>query len=234
MTRAIFIAAAICILSVNMLAQSTTDKGMKMPNDHYIGDVYIKPLDRNDKFMTTKIEFAAGAANHWHCHPDAEQTMFVLSGTSLYQEDGGPVVVLKPGDQVTSRPNVKHWNGAAAHEGTVVLTISKISGASHVEWLGKVENPIPSAPTAQPGSMLIRISEIEVYPQHLDEYMNYALAVGETSVRDEPGVIAIFPMVQQRDSTQVRIVEIYRDQEAYKAHIATPTSKPTSKAHCTW
>ncbi len=69
--------------------------------------------------------------------------------------------------------------------------------------------------------MLIRISEIEVYPEYLDEYLSYALTVGETSVREEPGVVAIFPMVTQRDSCQVRIVEIYRDQEAYKAHIAT-------------
>lgn len=69
--------------------------------------------------------------------------------------------------------------------------------------------------------MLIRISEIEVYPEYLSEYMTYALTVGETSVREEPGVIAIFPMVTKRDSTQIRIVEIYRDQEAYKAHIAS-------------
>lgn len=69
--------------------------------------------------------------------------------------------------------------------------------------------------------MLIRISEIEVLPEYLSEYMKYALTVGETSVREEPGVIAIFPMVQQRDSTQIRIIEIYRDQEAYKAHIAS-------------
>lgn len=69
--------------------------------------------------------------------------------------------------------------------------------------------------------MLIRISEIEVYPEHLTEYMKFALTVGETSVHEEPGVIAIFPMVQKRDSTQIRIIEIYRDQEAYKAHIAS-------------
>ena len=70
-------------------------------------------------------------------------------------------------------------------------------------------------------NMLIRISEIEIYPEYLTEYMKFALTVGETSVREEPGVIAIFPMVQKRDSTQVRIIEIYHDQEAYKAHIAS-------------
>lgn len=70
-------------------------------------------------------------------------------------------------------------------------------------------------------SMLVRISEIEVYPEYLDEYLTYALNVGATSVRKEPGVIAIYPMMQQRDSCQVRILEIYADREAYRHHITT-------------
>ena len=69
--------------------------------------------------------------------------------------------------------------------------------------------------------MLVRISEIEVYPGHLQEYLAFARTVGETSVREEPGVIAIFPMTQQRDSCQIRILEIYADREAYERHIAT-------------
>lgn len=69
--------------------------------------------------------------------------------------------------------------------------------------------------------MLVRISEIEVYPEYLDEYLKFALTVGATSVREEPGVIAIYPMVQQRDSCQIRILEIYASQEDYRYHIGT-------------
>lgn len=69
--------------------------------------------------------------------------------------------------------------------------------------------------------MLVRISEIEVYPEYQDEYLKFALTVGATSVREEPGVIAIYPMVQQRDSCQIRILEIYASQEAYRYHIGT-------------
>lgn len=69
--------------------------------------------------------------------------------------------------------------------------------------------------------MLIRISEIEVYPQYLQDYLKYALTVGATSVKEEPGVICIYPMQQKRDSCQIRILEIYADEEAYKHHIAT-------------
>ncbi|MDR2921702.1 MAG: antibiotic biosynthesis monooxygenase [Tannerella sp.] len=72
-----------------------------------------------------------------------------------------------------------------------------------------------------PGDMLVRISEIEVYPEYLDEYLKFALTVGATSVREEPGVIAIYPMIQQRDSCQIRILEIYASQEAYRYHIGT-------------
>ena len=69
--------------------------------------------------------------------------------------------------------------------------------------------------------MLVRISEIEVYRRYLQDYLSFALTVGETSVREEPGVIAIFPMVQQRDSCQIRIIEIYANMEAYRHHITT-------------
>lgn len=78
-------------------------------------------------------------------------------------------------------------------------------------------------PSPEPArEMLVRISEIEVYPDYLDEYLKFALRVGATSVREEPGVIAIYPLIQQRDSCQIRILEIYADQEAYRHHIGTP------------
>lgn len=69
--------------------------------------------------------------------------------------------------------------------------------------------------------MLVRISKIEIYPEYFNEYITAAMNVGATSVREEPGVIAIFPMIQQRDSCQVRILEIYADMDAYRHHITT-------------
>ncbi len=68
-------------------------------------------------------------------------------------------------------------------------------------------------------TMIVRISEIEVYPEHLKEYLEFAHNVGATSVREEPGVICIYPMQQLRDSCQIRILEIYASQEAYQHHI---------------
>ena len=77
------------------------------------------------------------------------------------------------------------------------------------------------APDSLESEMLVRISEIEVYPEYLDEYLAFARNVGAESVRKEPGVICIYPMIQKRDSCQIRILEIYAGQEAYKEHIAS-------------
>ena len=70
-------------------------------------------------------------------------------------------------------------------------------------------------------TMIFRISEIEVYPEYLKEYLEFAHNVGATSVKEEPGVICIYPMQQLRNDCQIRILEIYASQEAYQQHIKT-------------
>ena len=69
---------------------------------------------------------------------------------------------------------------------------------------------------------IFRIAEIEVKPEFLDAYLAAAGDVGATSVREEPGVLCIFPMQDAEKPTSIRIVEIYRDEAAYQAHLATP------------
>lgn len=70
-------------------------------------------------------------------------------------------------------------------------------------------------------SLMVRIAEIEVYPEHLHAYLEAAAEVGSTSVHEEPGVVCIFPMQMRDDSTQIRIIEIYRSPEAYESHLHT-------------
>ena len=69
---------------------------------------------------------------------------------------------------------------------------------------------------------VVRIAEIEVHPEWIDAYLEAAGAVGAESVAKEPGVICIFPMQKKESPTSIRIVEIYRSEEAYKSHLATP------------
>lgn len=70
-------------------------------------------------------------------------------------------------------------------------------------------------------NMLIRISEIEVHSQYLEEYLFAAKNVGATSVKEEPGVVCIYPMQMKRDSCQIRILEIYASESAYREHIVS-------------
>ncbi|UIR57707.1 antibiotic biosynthesis monooxygenase [Sphingobacterium sp. SRCM116780] len=75
---------------------------------------------------------------------------------------------------------------------------------------------------AQKKDMLIRISEIEIYPEHLTAYKVILQEEAEASMKLEAGVVAIFPMYQKEDSTQIRIVEIYNGNKAYQSHLKTP------------
>ena len=82
--------------------------------------------------------------------------------------------------------------------------------------------------------MIFRIAEIEVYPENLPEYLAAAKAVGAESVAKEPGVVCIFPMQKKEHPTQIRIVEIYRDETAYKAHLETPHFKAYKEGTLDW
>ncbi|MBQ3832221.1 MAG: antibiotic biosynthesis monooxygenase [Bacteroidales bacterium] len=69
--------------------------------------------------------------------------------------------------------------------------------------------------------MIVRIAEIEVYPEYLSEYLDFAEEVDRLSVEREPGVICLFPMQDPADSCQIRILEIYANKEAYQSHLQT-------------
>jgi quinol monooxygenase YgiN len=70
--------------------------------------------------------------------------------------------------------------------------------------------------------MLVRISEIEIHANYLEEYKAILKEEAEASVRLEPGVIAIFPMFEKENPTQIRILEIYASREAYESHLKSP------------
>ncbi|WP_418359692.1 putative quinol monooxygenase [Sphingobacterium detergens] len=73
----------------------------------------------------------------------------------------------------------------------------------------------------QQNEIMVRVSEIEIHPEHLEKYKEILKVEAEASVRLEAGVIAIFPMFQKDRPTQVRILEMYKDKQAYQAHLKT-------------
>ena len=76
--------------------------------------------------------------------------------------------------------------------------------------------------SAQSKNMMIRLSEIEIDSNYLKEYNAILQEESRASVKLEAGVIAIYPMYQKESPTQIRILEIYSNRQAYEAHLKTP------------
>ena len=79
-----------------------------------------------------------------------------------------------------------------------------------------------SVASAQEHQMMVRIAEVEIDPQYLEEYKAILREEAAASMRLEPGVLSIFPMSLKDTPTQVRILEIYASREAYESHLQTP------------
>ncbi len=78
-----------------------------------------------------------------------------------------------------------------------------------------------NVPLRQYGERIVRLAEIEVVPEYLEEYLAYAKEVGVTSVKVEPGVLTLFSMQTKEDPCKIYILEIYADKEAYQSHLQT-------------
>ena len=102
----------------------------------------------------------------------------------------------------------------------VLMVLDGEAGEEHAVQLRKVTDEEFTSPVTSE-TMIVRIAEIEVYPEYLEEYLSFANEVDRLSVEREPGVICLFPMQSAEDSTQIRILEIYASDAAYQAHLKT-------------
>jgi quinol monooxygenase YgiN len=76
--------------------------------------------------------------------------------------------------------------------------------------------------TSLPLTTVVRIAELRIAPEHLAGYTVAVRKEMEISVRDEPGVLAIYSVADKADPASLRFFEIYADQSAYESHIASP------------
>ena len=90
----------------------------------------------------------------------------------------------------------------------------------NAEWLLGLSSDKPTAKKHE-DTMLVRIAEIEVHPEHLEAYLTAAIEIQQKSLAEEPGVLCLFPNQMKENSTQIRILEIYASQQAYQHHIQT-------------
>ena len=88
--------------------------------------------------------------------------------------------------------------------------------------LSSCGNPNQSNKKLDMQEMMIRMSEIEIDSNYLQEYNAILKEEAEASVRLESGVVSIYPMYQKSNPTQLRILEIYANRAAYESHLKTP------------
>lgn len=191
------------------------------PAEFNTGIVHISLLSKSPTQLTTNFFFEQGSRNSWHYHPKAQQVLMVLSGEGYYQEEGSAKRLIRKGDVIVTAPDVRHWNGATPYSSIECMTVSDIvEGEQHAVQLRKVTDEEFTAPSSAQG-MLVRIAEIEVYPQYLSDYLAAAKEIQEQSLANEPDVLCLFPTQMKEDANRFRILEIYASQEAYQHHIQT-------------
>jgi len=72
---------------------------------------------------------------------------------------------------------------------------------------------------------LVRIAELEIDPDQLPAYRDALKKEIATSIRIEPGVLKLYAVSVRDQPSQIRILEVYRDQAAYESHLQTPHFK---------
>ena len=80
------------------------------------------------------VEFEAGARTAWHTHPKG-QTLIIISGKGLVQNEGGDIQQMLPGNVITIPPNTRHWHGAAPDSSMSHIAISTPDNGETVTWM---------------------------------------------------------------------------------------------------
>ena len=76
---------------------------------------------------------------------------------------------------------------------------------------------------------IVRIAELEIYPDHLEAYKVALKEEITASIRTEPGVLTLYAVSVKGHPEQIRLFEIYRDAASYQAHLQSPHFKKYKK-----
>src|SRR5262245_7213626 len=95
----------------------------------------------------------------------------------------------------------------------------------NAKWLSNIGGVVLAlslsgvAAAEEPRVPFVRIAELEIEPAQLEAYKVTVKEEMETSVRVEPGVLAIYAIAEKDNPTKLRFFEMYADEAAYKAHV---------------
>lgn len=85
--------------------------------------------------------------------------------------------------------------------------------------------PILSVHADAKSKPVVRLARLEINETQLELYKAALKEEIETSIRAEPGVLALNAVSEKENPTHITILEIYADDAAYNAHLETPHFK---------
>lgn len=200
-------------LSINLVSSEM------LPKADYVGSVSGASVDKSQVF-----------AYHWGKNGtpviDASPLTMECNVVDIFETDGFDNFICSVTNTYAT-PDVLDNDGKLDYTKLkpVLFEFPTYSYLATGEVIGKCLNldKQPGMCAKQPMSVdgIVRLSKIEVYPQFLDEYMKYAVEVGEISLRKEPGVLTMYAVSEKENPCMVTILETYASREAYEKHIAS-------------
>ncbi len=117
--------------------QQTSQEG---PEDRFTGRARLQqiavPEPPGAVTHVVRVRFDPAARTAWHRHPRG-QILYILSGTGLVQERGGPIHRVRAGTVVITPPNAEHWHGAAPNTFMTHLAVQDVDE----DWLDAYWGP---------------------------------------------------------------------------------------------
>ena len=200
-------------LSVNLVSREM------LPKADYVGSVSGASVDKSGVF-----EY------HWGENGtpviDASPLAMECDVVDIYETEGFDNFVCSIANTYAA-PDVLGADGKLDYTRLkpVLFEFPTYSYLATGEIIGKCLNldKQPSMCAKQPmtASGIVRLSKVEVYPQYLEEYMQYATEVGEISLRTEPGVLTMYAVSEKENPCKITILETYASRDAYDRHIAS-------------
>ena len=187
------------IIESKKLSVNLVDRKM-LPKADYVGSVSGASVDKSGVF-----DF------HWGENGtpviDASPLTMECDVVDIYKSDGFDNFICSIANTYAA-PDVLDADGKLDYTRLkpVLFEFPTYSYIATGEIIGKCRNldkqPGMCAKEPMTADGIVRLSKIEVYPQHLDEYMKYATEVGEVSLRTEPGVLTMYAVGEKRESMQ--------------------------------
>ena len=73
----------------------------------------------------------------------------------------------------------------------------------------------------QADGQYVQVAEIEIDPMQLDAYRAAVQEQIDAAIRKEPGVLVLYAVSEKDNPAHVRVFEVYRDRNAYEAHLGS-------------